>query len=150
MPPVSPPAAGFSCAVEVPLHWVRANQTGILLSIIAAVGFGEPLLLLLPLTVQLITRWFGIRYNPFVRLLHRLMPRSQQTESRELLRFNNLLAILFLVAALSAFLLQSPTVGYIFVAMLTTAVVLALSGFCVGCFIYFQWKQLRAKRRRSS
>ncbi|WP_020620297.1 DUF4395 domain-containing protein [Paenibacillus daejeonensis] len=145
----SSPFAGFSCAVEVPMHWVRANQTGILLSVIAAIVLGEPLILLVPLAVQLITRWFGIRYNPFVRLLHRLMPRSAQTESRELLRFNNLLAILFLIGALTAFLLQAPTVGYIFVAMLSAAVILALSGFCVGCFIYFQWKQLRARRRQA-
>lgn len=149
MQPAPAPSADFSCAVEVPLHWIRANQTGILLSVIAAVLLGQPLILLLPLAVQLITRWFGIRYNPFVRLLHRLMPHSQKTESRELLRFNNLLAILFLVGALGAFLLQAPTIGYVFMTMLTAAVVLALGGFCVGCFIYFQWKQMRARGRRA-
>lgn len=138
----------YDCSVEVPLHWVRGNQLGILLSIVAAVSFNLIWILLLPLVVQLISRTFGIRYNLFVRLLAPLLPASKRTESRELLRFNQLLAMLFLIGTLAAHALGAELTSYIFIGMLTVAVVLALCGFCLGCFMYFQWKQFRARRAR--
>lgn len=136
----------YDCSVEVPLHWVRGNQLGILLSVVVAIGFDVLWILALPLAVQIISRTFGIRYNVFVRVFALLLPASSRTESRELLRFNQLLAILFLVGALTAHALNVAIVSYVFVGMLTAAVVLALSGFCLGCFMYFQWKQFRARR----
>jgi len=137
----------WSCVDEVPLHRVRANQLGILLFIIISVITQQMWLLIVPLAVQLVSRTWGVQYNPFVRLLARLFPASSRTESRELLRFNNLLAILFLLGALVGFALGSPVIGYIFLGLLSAAVILALSGFCLGCFMYFQWKQFIARRR---
>ncbi len=139
-------ASVYDCTDEFPLHWVRGNQLGILLSVVACVIAQQGWVLAIPLAVQLIGRWAGIRYNIFVRLFSPLFPKSARTESRELLRFNNLLAILFLTTALIAWLLQATTVAYVALAMLTVAVVAALCGFCVGCFVYFQWKQLKARR----
>ncbi|HZG78174.1 MAG TPA: DUF4395 domain-containing protein [Paenibacillus sp.] len=139
-------ASSFDCIDEFPLHWVRANQLGILLCVVACVIVQQALVLAIPLAVQLISRWAGIRYNVFVRVFSPLFPKSARTESRELLRFNNLLAILFLTTALITWLLQATAVAYVALAMLTAAVVAALCGFCVGCFVYFQWKQLKARR----
>ena len=136
----------FDCVDDVPLHWVRANQTGILLCVIASVATQQPWVLLVALIVQLMTRWLGIKYNVFVRLFAPLLPKSLRTESRELLRFNNLLAILFLCVTLIASALGWTILAYVSLAMLTVAVVLALSGFCLGCFMYFQWKQFRSRR----
>jgi hypothetical protein len=136
----------YDCVDDIPMHYIRANQTGILLFIIAAVATSQPLVLGIPLLVQIITRTYGIKYNLFVRLLAPLFPQSSKTEARELLRFNNLLAILFLVGGLVFFVIGIEIVAYMFVAMLTIAVVLALSGFCLGCFMYFQWKQFRARQ----
>lgn len=138
--------SSYECVDDVPLHRVRANQTGILLSIIATVWTGQTWILLIPLLVQIISRTYGVKYNAFVRLLSPLLPKSSKTEARELLRFNNLLAILFLMGAWLSFSLGFTLAGYIFTGMLTVAVVLALSGFCLGCFIYFQWKQFKARR----
>lgn len=139
-------ASAYDCADEIPLHWVRGNQLGILLCVVASVIAQQVWVLAIPLAVQLSSRWAGIRYNVFVRVLSPLFPKSARTESRELLRFNNLLAILFLTTALIAWLLQATAVAYVALAMLTVAVVAALCGFCVGCFVYFQWKQLKARR----
>lgn len=136
----------YDCVDEVPLHRVRGNQLGILLSIIASVLSQQLWILLLPLIVQLISRTYGVKYNPFVRLFSPLFPVSTRTESRELLRFNNMLAILFLIVTITAFLLNITTLAYIALCMLTIAVVLALSGFCFGCFMYFHWKQYWARR----
>ncbi|OCT16004.1 hypothetical protein A8709_10320 [Paenibacillus pectinilyticus] len=143
-------SSDYDCVDEVPLHRVRGNQLGILLSIVVSVLTQQLWLLLLPLIVQLISRSFGIKYNLFVRLLSPLFPASARTESRELLRFNNLLAILFLVVTLAASAFSLSIVAYISLSMLTVAVVLALSGFCLGCFMYFQWKQFLIRRKASS
>ncbi|KRE57919.1 hypothetical protein ASL11_30300 [Paenibacillus sp. Soil750] len=136
----------YDCIDEVPLHRVRGNQLGILLSILVSVLSQQLWILVLPLIVQLISRTYGVKYNIFVRLFSPLFPVSTRTESRELLRFNNLLAILFLIVTITALLLNVTTLAYITLSMLTIAVVLALSGFCFGCFIYFQWKQYWARR----
>ena len=139
-------ASAFDCIDEFPLHWVRGNQLGILLCVVASVIVQQAWVLAIPLAVQLVGRWAGIRYNVFVRLLSPLLPKSARTESRELLRFNNALAILFLATALVAWVLQATAVAYVILAMLTAAAFAALCGFCVGCFVYFQWKQFRARR----
>ncbi|CAN7274538.1 DUF4395 domain-containing protein [Paenibacillus sp. LjRoot153] len=136
----------YDCVDEVPLHRVRGNQLGILLSIVASVLSQQLWILVVPLIIQLISRSFGVKYNLFVRLFSRLFPVSARTESRVLLRFNNLLAILFLVVTLIASLFNLMTLAYITLSMLTIAVVLALCGFCFGCFIYFHWKQYWARR----
>lgn len=145
------PAMNLSidCVDEVPLHRVRGNQLGILISIIASFLTGQLWMLILPLVVQLISRAYGVRYNLFVRLLAPLFPVSARSESRELLRFNNLLAIIFLAVTLIAYGLDLTLLSYISLGMLTVAVVLALCGFCAGCFMYFHWKQYRLRRRAS-
>ncbi|MBM7567102.1 DUF4395 domain-containing protein [Paenibacillus sacheonensis] len=137
----------YACVDEIPLHRVRANQLGILLSVIAALAAQQYWILILPLAVQLIGRTYGVRYNLFVRVLSPLLPASARTESRELLRFNNLLAVLFLAAALIGAAFGIDALTYISIGMLTAAVVLALCGFCLGCFMYFQYKQFHARRR---
>jgi hypothetical protein len=137
----------YDCVDEFPLQWVRGNQLGILLSVVVSLITQQSLLLAIPLAVQLISRWAGIHYNIFVRLFSPIFPKSSRTESRELLRFNNLLAILMLTVALIGWLLKATVLVYIALIMLTTAVVAALFGFCMGCFIYFQWKQFKARRR---
>jgi hypothetical protein len=140
----------FDCADEIPLHQVRGNQLGILLSIVTSLIIQQPLFLILPLAVQLVSRTYGIKYNLFVRLFSPMLPVSSKTESRELLRFNQLLAILFLMVSLVTYAFNLLIVAYISLTLLTIAVILALSGFCLGCFMYFHWKQFLARRRKSA
>lgn len=140
----------YACAEDVPFHKIRANQSGILLSVLAFALIQQFWILIIPLIVQMISRTYGIRYNIFVRLISPLLPISTKTESRELLRFNNLLAILFLLVSIVGFILNFTVLAYTSLIMLTAAVVLALSGFCLGCFIYFQFKILRSRIKRAS
>jgi len=140
------PSPSFECAHDIPMHWVRANQVGILLCVIISIIIGQPWILAIALVVQLTARWFGVQYNLFIRLFARLLPTSTRTESRVLLRFNNLLAIIFLLGYLTAISFSATITSYVFLGMLTIAVVLALSGFCLGCFMYYQWKQFWIRR----
>ncbi|MFD0960706.1 DUF4395 domain-containing protein [Paenibacillus chungangensis] len=144
------PVLSYECLDEVPMHRVRANQTGILLCVIATFLSQQFWILLLPLVVQMISRTFGIRYNLFVRLISPLLPASHKSESRELLRFNSLLAILFLSISIGAYVLNLTLMANISLGLLAVAVILALSGFCFGCFMYFHWKQYWARRKISS
>ncbi|NIK69084.1 MULTISPECIES: DUF4395 domain-containing protein [unclassified Paenibacillus] len=148
---MSQPTINFSyeCVEEVPLHRVRGNQLGILLSVIATVITQQWWILILPLAVQLVSRTYGVKYNLFVRLFAPMLPKSRRTEARELLRFNNLLAILFLVVTLAGHYWGLTVLSYIALGMLAAAVIAALSGFCLGCFMYFQYKQFRLRHRRS-
>ncbi|MFC5650872.1 DUF4395 family protein [Paenibacillus solisilvae] len=65
----------------------------------------------------------------------------------ELQRFNNILAVIFLTLSLGAFALSWSVAGSVFALMLLAASGAALLGYCVGCTIYFQYKQFAARRR---
>jgi Domain of unknown function (DUF4395) len=42
-----------------------------------------------------------------------------------------------------AFIFGLPLAGYIFAGMVAVAASIALAGFCVGCFLYYQFKLQR-------
>ena len=133
---------------EVPVPYVKANQTGIVLTVASAILFQEPwafAALWLIQVIGLLTRGKGNLFvligKPF------LQTPSSRTEAYELQRFNNTLAVLFLTLSLLSFSLGWTIAGYVFAAMLLTAAGAALAGYCIGCTIYFQYKQWKARRR---
>ncbi|WP_343222621.1 DUF4395 domain-containing protein [Paenibacillus agaridevorans] len=136
---------------EIPIPYVRSNQAGIVLSLIAFFITQSVWIIAVLFFIQAIGLVFGAKANLFVRIarpfLGSLVSRSG-TEAVELQRFNNLLAVLFLTASLVSLLLGFGTVGNIFAAMMGAAALAALLGYCIGCTIYFQYKQLRARRLR--
>lgn len=71
------------------------------------------------------------------------------TESKELSRFNNLLAVIFLTISVVFFALGWTIAGYIVAGMLAIAAFTAICGFCLGCFIYFQYS-LRKNRKTAT
>src|SRR5690554_6806097 len=123
MKKVSSLSSSYECMDEIPYHRIRANQLGILIFVIVTLLTSWYGLLLIPLVVQIISRQFGIQYNLFVRLIAPLLPESPKNESRELLRFNNLLAIFFLSGTIIAFLFNAAIVAYIFIGMLSAAII---------------------------
>ncbi|WP_458464081.1 DUF4395 family protein, partial [Paenibacillus sp.] len=76
-----------------------------------------------------------------------LTGKGTETQAVELQRFNNILAVLFLSLALISFSLGWVGAGYVFSVMLLAAASAALLGYCVGCTVYFWYKQLRAGRK---
>jgi hypothetical protein len=61
------------------------------------------------------------------------------------MRLNNALAAIFLGAAQIAYVLHAPLVGWICTAFVALAAAVALAGFCVGCFLFYQFKLNRAR-----
>ena len=130
----------------IPMPIVKLNRWLLLGGIAAGFLTQQPLfttalfLLLLPAVV------FGRRGSLVVLVGRRLFAKKIPTAEREdfrLARFNNAIATVLLGAAQIAFLLGEPIVGWILSGMVALAAAIALAGFCVGCFLYFQFKMQR-------
>ncbi len=132
---------------EIPIEYVKANQTGIVLSVIAFLVSGQPWIIAALWLIQVIGLSTGGRWNLFSALGRRfLTPKGKETQAAELLRFNNSLAVAFLSLSLASLLLGWATAGYVFAVMLLGAAGAAILGYCVGCTLYFWVKQIRAGR----
>jgi hypothetical protein len=129
----------------IPLPIVRLNRVIMVTGVIAAIALQAPLfttaLFLLVLPAALLGRHGSPLYQIGRRLLARHINRpGVETEDANLMRFNNSIAAILLGLAQIAFLAGAPLLGYAFTAMVGVAAVVALLGFCLGCFLYFQFK----------
>jgi len=133
---------------EVPVRYVKANQVGIVLFVLLSFVF-NPLVVLGALwIIQVIGLASSGKLNLFVQIGKAILTgKGTETQAVELQRFNNILAVLFLSLALISFSLGWVTAGYAFSVMLLAAASAALLGYCVGCTVYFWYKQLRAGRK---
>ncbi|WP_128100297.1 DUF4395 domain-containing protein [Paenibacillus sp. DCT19] len=133
---------------EVPMRYVKANQIGIVLFVVLSFVFKQPLILGALWIIQVVGLASGGKLNLFVQIGKAVLPgKGSETQAVELQRFNNILAVIFLTLALLSFALSWTVAGYIFSVMLLLAASAALLGYCVGCTIYFWYKQLRAGRK---
>ncbi|WP_408894000.1 DUF4395 domain-containing protein [Paenibacillus taichungensis] len=133
---------------EVPMRYVKANQIGIVLFVVLSFLFNQPLILGALWIIQVVGLASGGKLNLFVQIGKAVLTgKGIETQAVELQRFNNVLAVLFLTLALVSFGLGWQVAGYIFSSMLLLAASAALLGYCVGCTVYFWYKQLRAGRK---
>jgi hypothetical protein len=135
--------------MEVPVSYVKANQIGIVLFVAAALVLRQPWLLLCLWAVQTAGLFTGGRWNVFVWAAKRIVGAGgTDTQSFELTRFNNTLAVLFLTLSLFCYLFGFNVAGAVFALLLLGAAGAALFGYCIGCTVYFQFKQWKARRNR--
>ena len=73
-------------------------------------------------------------------------PEEYVPEDWEQQQFNQKIAVICLGAGFISFLLGWKTVGYVFTIIVATAAFVAILGFCIGCFIHYQWKMYKYKR----
>lgn len=132
--------------LTVPQPLVRLNNI-ITIVIIAIAWLAQlPLLILIP------TIYFGLGAfwgkNPIMLLGKALLPKGKNyvMEDRDQLKFNSLLAFIMLAIAMVFYYLGLPIVYYIFIGMCAAANIGAALGYCIGCFIRFQWKQYQYRR----
>ncbi|SEG57043.1 DUF4395 domain-containing protein [Paenibacillus sp. UNC499MF] len=124
---------------------IKANQAGIVLFVALTFAARQPWLLGLLLAVQLAGLLF--RWNLFVQLAKPFLGTDGETQAAELQRFNNVLAVLFLLLSVLSFSVGWTAAGYVFAGMLLAAAGTALLGYCIGCTLYFQYKQFLVRRR---
>jgi hypothetical protein len=131
---------------DIPLPIVKLNRWVLLIGVGTGLLLGQPLfttalfLLLLPAVL------FGQHASVIFQVGKRLFASRLATaeyEDRRLQRFNNGIATTLLGAAQIAFVVGSPVIGWAFSVAVATAAAVALAGFCVGCFLYYQFKLQR-------
>ncbi|APO43866.1 hypothetical protein BS614_07485 [Paenibacillus xylanexedens] len=133
---------------EVPMRYVKANQVGIVLFVLLSFVFNPLVVLGLLWIIQVVGLASGGKLNLFVQIGKAVLTgKGTLTQAVELQRFNNILAVLFLTLALISFSLGWVAAGYVFSVMLLAAASAALLGYCVGCTVYFWYKQMRAGRK---
>jgi hypothetical protein len=131
----------------IPRPLVRTNQWFIVICVAAAWISGQYWLLALPLAAGLLGLMFA--FNPVMRLAKQFLrkPMSEYIpEDWEQQQFNQVIAVVCLAIGLIGFALHWYVVAYIFTIMVALSAFIAILGFCIGCFIRYQWKQYHYRR----
>lgn len=131
----------------VPRPLVRLNQWVIFLSVVATWVTGIEWILALPLFAGIMGLVFG--FNPIMqvgKLFLRKKPSDYIPEEWAQQQFNQVIAVICLAGGLISYLFDWVIAGYVFTAMVAIASFVAILGFCIGCFIRFQWQQYRYKK----
>ena len=133
---------------SIPRPLVKANQTVIIIISVLLTWMTQiEWILLIPLLAGLSGILFG--YNPVMQLAKQFLKkplRSYVPEDWEQQQFNQKIAVFCLSVGFISFLFGWNTAGYVFTIMVATAAFIAILGFCIGCFILYQWKQFQYRR----
>lgn len=137
-------------AHSIPRPLVTTNQWVIVISVLLTWLTGFYWLLLLPLIAGLL----GVlaNYNPVVQLGKLFLkkdPSQYIPEDADQQKFNQTIAIILLFLGFISFAFQWTVPAYIFTAMVALAAFVAIFGFCIGCFIHYQWTQYRFRKSKS-
>lgn len=131
---------------QVPLPLVKLNQSAIVLFVLFAIFFQEPILIYIITAIQLLGLLTEGKANPIfipIRLFLAAGLKRAETQAAELNRFNNTIAVILLSLSGLFFVLGLNLVAYLFAGMVGLAAFVALCGYCIGCTIYYQYKRLR-------
>jgi hypothetical protein len=141
------PAPPDSQPDGVAMPIVKLNRWTLVLGISLGWLLQQPLITTLLLLLLIPAVLGGQRWSPIANLGKWLFARQIPTAEREdcrLMRFNNTIAVLLLGLAQLAFAFGLPLVGWIVAGLVVVAAAVALAGFCVGCFLYYQFKLQRS------
>ncbi len=132
----------------VPMPIVKLNRWLLVVGIAVAITTQQPLITMVLFLLLLPAVLFGQRWSPVAIMGQWLLAdrlTDVEREDRRLMRFNNTIAVLLLGAAQIAFAVGLPLVGWFLSAAVAVAAVIALAGFCVGCFLFYQFKLYRRR-----
>jgi hypothetical protein len=136
---------------SIPRPLVRTNQWFIVISVITAWLTGFEWILGLPLAAGLSGLFFG--YNPIMKAARHFLKKDLSAyipEDWEQQQFNQKIAVICLAGGLVSFANGYTAIGYFFTIMVAMAAFIAILGFCIGCFIRFQWTKYKAKHASAS
>ena len=133
--------------ISIPRPLVRVNQWTIFLSVVFTWLTGQYWLLAIPLVANLLGVLTG--FNPIMRVAKFFLTKELKSYIPEEIgqqKFNATIACICLAGGLLGFALDIPVIAYSFTIMVALASLIAILGFCVGCFIHFQLKQFQYRR----
>ncbi|WP_141433592.1 DUF4395 domain-containing protein [Bacillus sp. 03113] len=132
---------------SIPRPLVRLNQSIITLSVLLTWVFDLEWILAIPIVAGLLGLLF--KFNPIIQMGRLLLKKKSSEyiqEDWEQQQFNQKIAVFCLSAGLISFLFNWKVAGFIFTAMVGLTSLIAILGFCVGCFIRFQIQQYKFRR----
>ena len=141
-----------TCDDGIPYPIVAVNRGIIVGGVLLALWSDQPLITTLVLALLLPAALFGRKASPIFRIgsiLFREAISHAPTEDQRVQRFNNIIAVVMLGAAQIAFVLGAAWLGWVFAVAVAFAALVALCGFCVGCFLYFQFRINRSRLFRA-
>ncbi|NTW52942.1 MAG: DUF4395 domain-containing protein [Chlorobiaceae bacterium] len=130
----------------IPLPIVKFNRWVLLTGISTAIAVQQPIITTILFFILLPAVVFGRKGSPIFLVGSKLFAdqnRSATTEDAGLMRFNNSIALILLGGAQIAFIAGAPLAGWILSGFVAVAAAIALSGFCFGCFLYYQFNLQR-------
>ena len=131
----------------IPKPLVTFNQWFILTTVLLSLATGLYFLMAFPLLAGLMGLLF--KWNPVLIGARKFLLKpagSYLQEDVAQLQFNQSIAVACLSLAILGFYSGFVVIGFAFAIMVAVASGVALMGFCVGCFIRFQWQQYRYRR----
>ncbi|WP_246943151.1 DUF4395 domain-containing protein [Bacillus pinisoli] len=133
---------------SIPRPLVRSNQWFIVISVLLALFSGKVFILLFPLFAGLLG--VILNFNPVMRFAKLFLKKDYSEyipEDSEQQQFNQWIAIIFLTTALVSYYLNWIQLYYLFSVLVALAAFIAILGFCIGCYIRFQFVRYRHKRK---
>ena len=127
---------------------VRLNQIFITTSILFALGLNQFWLLWFPMLANLSALLFN--YHPIMVIGRRFMPSDLSVYVQEDvadLRFNQTIVVSLLSSAILASLLGYSLITIALSIMVVMACVIALLGFCIGCYIRYHINMWRYRTK---
>ncbi len=133
----------------IPEPLVLANQWTIVLSVVIALLTQNVWILLFPLIFCLLSVF--LKFHPMMILVKKFLkkPLNQyQQEDRSQLQFNQWMAISFLIVAVISYMLNWMILFNVATVMVGMAALIAIFGFCIGCFIRYRYQQWQFRRKK--
>lgn len=131
----------------IPKPLVRLNQSFVAINAILYLLSSNLIFLVLPIIVGLSAVLFN--YNPLFVIGKRFLKKPLYEyiqEDKPQQRFNQILALSMFSLAFISFIIGQMLISYIFAIMVFLASTIALMGFCIGCFIHYQFHMWKYRR----
>ncbi|AIQ47040.1 hypothetical protein R70723_14990 [Paenibacillus sp. FSL R7-0273] len=136
---------------NIPRPLVKTNQAFIVVTVLLSWLTGAHWILALPLAAGISGLVFG--YNPVIKLAGLFLRQERSSylqEDWDQQQFNQSIAVFCLAAGLISYLAGWTIAAVIFTTLVATAATVALFGFCIGCFIHYQWKMYTYRRKQAA
>jgi len=131
----------------IPRPLVRLNQVFIAISSIAYIISGNSIILLFPILSCLFSLF--LNFNPIMAFGKQFLRKPLNEyiqEDKAQQRFNQILAFSMLVLSYSFSLFNLNILSIVFASMVFIASTVALLGFCIGCYIHYQYHMWKYRR----
>lgn len=132
---------------SIPRPLVRINQSFIALSALLYLISSQVYFLILPIVFGISS--LVLNYNPIIEFSKKFLKKPKNEYIQEDVaqqRFNQMLALTMFVLSFISYYLNMQWLSVTFAIMVFLASTIAILGFCIGCFIHYQFNMWKYRR----